>query len=231
MSRGGCVVWGLGIVALLWGLTWLMYRPSTYRYKMTVEVDTPSGPRTGSAVREIKYTPTIPLLTANEFNTKQRGEAVTVDLPGDQTLFVLMDIDGHETIRAAVGQGVETDPKKLLDQANSDRRIYIYPPREQLRARNLAFPRLVRFRDISDPLSAEWVAPTNLETAFGPGFSMRRITLQMVDEPVTNEIPRRLPWRKNFPKGKLNGDRVEYFAKKEAAAHLSAYSFSTEPVK
>jgi hypothetical protein len=225
------MVLGLGIVALLFGLTWWLYRPSTYRYRMTVEVVTPSGPRTGSAVRQIKYIPSLPLLAASKFSTEQRGDAVAVDLPGGDTLFVLMDIDGHETIRAAVGQGVETDAKKLLDQANADRRIYVYPSREQLRARNLAFPRLVRFRDISDPLSAEMVAPDNLEAAFGPGHSMGRITLQMVDEPVTKEIPRRLPWRKKFPKGKLNGDRIEYFAKKEAAAHLSAYSFSTEPVK
>lgn len=225
------MVWGLGIVALLWGLSWLMYRPSTYRYKLTVEVDTPTGPRTGATVREIKYSPNIQLLTATEFTTKQRGEAVIVDLPGGQTLFVLKDVDGHETIRAAVGQGVETDVKKLLDQANADRRVYVYPPRERLRARNREFPQLVRFRDISDPLTAEMVAPDNLAAAFGPGVAMGRITLQMVDDPVTNEIPRRLPWRKNFPKGKLNGDRVEYFAKKEAAAHLSAFSFSTEPVK
>lgn len=225
------MIWGLGIVALLFGLVWLLYRPSTYRYKMTVEVDTPTGPRTGSAVREIKYIPTIPLLAASKFSTEQRGDAVAVDLPGGQTLFVLMDSDGHETIRAAVGQGVETDAKKLLDQANSDRRIYVFPSRERLRARNLAFPRLVRFRDISNPLSAEMVAPDDLEAAFGPGVSMGPITLQMVDEPVTKEVPRRLPWRKNFPKGKLNGDRIEFFAKKEAAAHLSAYSFSTEPVK
>jgi hypothetical protein len=230
MKRGGCVVWGVGIVALLLGVGWLMYRPNAYRYKITVEVDTPSGPKTGFAVREIKYIPTLPVV-ANKFNTEQRGEAVAVDLSAGQTLFVLMDIDGHETIRAAVGQGVETDAKKLLDQANSDRRIYVYPPRERLRARNLEFPQLVRFRDISDPLSAERVAPDNLAAVFGPGVSMGRITLQMVDEPVTNEIPRRLPWRKNFPKGMLNGDRFEVFAKPEAAAHLSAFSFSTEPVK
>lgn len=224
------MIWGLGIAALLFGGLWLMYRPTAYRYRLTVEVDTPSGPRTGSAVREIKYIPTLPVV-ANKFTTEQRGDAVAVDLPGGQTLFVLMDFDGHETIRAAVGQGVETDVKKLLDRANADRRVYVYPSREQLRTRNLEFPQLVRFRNISDPLTAEIVAPDDLAAAFGPGVSMGRITLQMVDEPVTREIPRRLPWRQNFPKGMLNGDQIEFFAKKEAAAHLSAYSFSTEPVK
>jgi hypothetical protein len=70
-----------------------------------------------------------------------------------------------------------------------------------------------------------------LDAAFGTGVSLSRITLQMADEPVTNKIPQRLPWRSRFPKGKLSGDRFEDFSKPEAAAHLSAFSFSTEPVK
>ena len=225
------MLWGLGIVAVVLGLGWLNYRPSTYRYRMTVEVDTPAGPRSGSTVREIKYVPNIPLLTASQFSTRQRGEAVAVDLPGDETLFVLMDTEGHETIRAGFGQGQETDVKKLLDQASADHQVHVYPSRAALRARNIAYPRMVRFRDLADPLSAEWIAPDDLAASFGPGTSLRRITLQIVNEPITNAIPRRLPWRKNFPKQMLSGDRFEEFTKKEAAAHLSAFSFSTEPVK
>jgi hypothetical protein len=90
---------------------------------------------------------------------------------------------------------------------------------------------MVRFRDLSDPTTAEFVPPHDLASAFGPGVSLKRIALQMVDEPVSNEIPKRLPWRARFAKGKLNGDRIEFFEKPEAAAHLSAFSFSTEPVK
>lgn len=235
MKRGGCVVWGLGIVALLWGIGWVMYRPyrpSTYRYKVTVEVITPSGPRRGAAVREIEYARAIPVMTQNEFRTRARGEAVAVDLPGGQTLFVLMDIDAHETIRAAVAQGRGAPPlKELLDRAESSRQIYVYPSRERLRAHNGDFPWFVRFRNIADPLSAEILAPDKLDAAFGPGVALGRMTVQMVDEPVTNDIPRRLPWRSRFPNGMLNGDRAEFFAKKEAAAHLSAFAFSTEPVK
>jgi len=230
MSRGAAMVWGLGIVALLSGLYWHNYRPHTYRYKMPVEVRTPQGVKSGSAVREVKWIPQPPWLSPNEFSFKQRGEAVAVDLPGAQTLFVLMDVDGHETIRAGFGQGRETDVKKLLDQAASDRNVYAYPPVEMLKAHNLEFPRLVRFRDSADPNSAEILSP-DLVASFGAGTSLQRILLQVVEEPMTNEIPDRLPWRKNFPKGKLNGDRFEVLSKPEASAHLSAFSFSTEPEK
>jgi hypothetical protein len=81
-----------------------------------VEVDTPQGVRSGSTVREIKWIPQGSI-SATGFTTSQKGEAVAVDLPPDDTLFVLMDIDGHESIRAAVGQGAHTELKMLLDRA------------------------------------------------------------------------------------------------------------------
>jgi hypothetical protein len=225
------MLWGVGIFAvLLVALYGCTGRSQSYRYRLTVDVETPQGVRTGSTVREITWIPQGSL-SANEFTTRQKGEAVAVDLPGGDTLFVLMDIDGHETIRAAVGQGTHRDVKMLLDQASADRKVYLYPSAAALRSRNLSYPRMVRFRDLADPKTAEFVQPDDLASAFGPGVSLKRIALQMVDEPVSNEIPKRLPWRTRFPKGKLNGDRFEDFTKPEAAAHLSAFSFSTEPVK
>lgn len=224
LRRGGAVA------ALLAGLYGCAGQAHSYRYRLTVDVETPQGVRTGSTVREIEWIPQGSL-SATEFTTRQKGEAVAVDLPGGETLFVLMDVDGHEAIRAAVGQGAQNDVKMLLDRASADREVYVYPPASALRSRNLSYPRLVRFRDLADPKTAEFVPPDDLASAFGPGVSLKRIALQIVDEPVSNDIPRRLPWRTRFPKGKLNGDRFEDLTKREAAAHLSAFSFSTEPVK
>ncbi|HEX8624051.1 MAG TPA: hypothetical protein VF782_03120 [Allosphingosinicella sp.] len=224
LRRGGIVA------ALLAGIYGCAGQGHSYRYRLTVDIETPQGVRTGSTVREIQWIPQGSV-SATEFTTRQRGEAVAVDLPGGQTLFVLMDTDGHETIRAAVGQGAHGDVKTLLDRAAADREVYVYPPAAALRSLNLSYPRLVRFRDLADPKTAEFVQPDDLASTFGPGVSLKRIALQIVDEPISNEIPKRLPWRTGFPKGKLNGDRFEDFSKREAAAHLSAFSFSTEPVK
>src|SRR5207253_11489286 len=58
----------------------------TYRYRMTVYVDTPAGPRSGSSVIEVVYSP--PVLMGHS-QSDVRGEAVAVDLPGG-TLFALL---------------------------------------------------------------------------------------------------------------------------------------------
>lgn len=62
-----CVFFALGGCGVFGG--------SSYRYKMTVEVDTPQGVVTGSAVREITYTKGIRLPDASGVSSKQRGEA------------------------------------------------------------------------------------------------------------------------------------------------------------
>jgi hypothetical protein len=53
---------------------------------------------------------------------------------------------------------------------------------------------LVRFRDIADPTSVEKVDPDNLAASFGEGVKLRRITVQLTDDPVTTGIEKRLGW-------------------------------------
>ena len=224
MRRGGCMVWGLGIVVLVAGLGWLIYRPSTYRYKMTVEVDTPAGPRTGSVVREVKWIPTIPLLGDSKFSFKQRGEAVAVDLPGGEVVFVLLQADGYETIRAGFGQGREFDVKKLLDEAQADHRVYDYPTLAVAQAHNLSFPAFVKFHDISDPTTIFAVDHTDL----GDGAALKRITMQATAEPVTNTIHRRLPWLPKYYNKQFSGDRFQSMKNKHKglSARITSGAFS-----
>jgi hypothetical protein len=47
------------------------------------------------------------------------------------------------------------------------------------------YPLLVAFMDINDPNSVREVDPDNLAATFGPGVSLKRITLEITDEPVT----------------------------------------------
>ena len=47
------------------------------------------------------------------------------------------------------------------------------------------YPLLVTFTDITDPTTVKQVNPTNLAATFGPGVSLKRITLEITDEPVT----------------------------------------------
>lgn len=56
---------------------------------------------------------------------------------------------------------------------------------------------LVTFRDIDDPASVEKVDPANLAATFGEGVSLKRITVELTDGPVTRGIEERLPWLPN----------------------------------
>lgn len=56
------------------------------------------------------------------------------------------------------------------------------------------YPRLVRFRDIADPMSVEKVDADDLPASFGEGYAIKRITAQITDEKVTDEISARISW-------------------------------------
>ena len=56
------------------------------------------------------------------------------------------------------------------------------------------YPRLIRFRNLTDPETVELVEPLNLDAAFGAGFRLLRITIQPTDEEEVARIEQRLPW-------------------------------------
>lgn len=69
--------------------------PPTYRYRLTVEVDTPEGLRTGSSVIEVTQRMVRPGSdpASKAVRRRARGEAVAVDLPAGRTLFALLRSD------------------------------------------------------------------------------------------------------------------------------------------
>ena len=97
MHRGAFVALGLALA-----LTSCGYRSEEFRYRMTVEVDTPQGLRTASSVIEVEVSDPGPnSLPEAGINTKVRGEAVAVDLPGGKVLFALLRSD--DSVDAAAG--------------------------------------------------------------------------------------------------------------------------------
>lgn len=162
----------------------------TYRYRLTVEVVTPLGVRSGSAVREIQYTKAlIKLPDSAAVTVTQRGEAVAVDLPKGRTLFALLSVNPYETLQAGFGD----DSSATLDAANADKRVVELEALPGRIPDQSGYPKLVRFREISDPRTIEVIKANALEDSFGPGIKLKRITLQMTDDPVTNSILKRLP--------------------------------------
>jgi hypothetical protein len=171
------------------------------RYRLMAEVQTPEGVRSGSSVIETVWDRGLSGATV-------RGEAVAVDLPDGQTLFILLRTASNPDWAAGVpGIDPPDDPKHPVNaderEAEAGRQVawmranrdvhYLWGgdvPEDKAQY----LPYMVRFTNLSDPKSIKLVAPGDLAAAFGAGYSLRSLTVQITDAPVTAEIGSRLPW-------------------------------------
>ncbi|MFA5990132.1 MAG: hypothetical protein WC803_11070 [Sphingomonas sp.] len=192
----------------------------TYRYRLTVEVDTPEGLRTGSSVIEVTTRLAGPYSIPNPGQVihSSRGEAVTVDLGRRGILFSLLRSEMAEgwthnlmfllapPVPRSVNRGLpnasdlDFDMRMKSTLALTGARViprdFAEFPASWREPGNppTGWPMMVRFRDLADPKSVEKVNPDDLSTSFGAGVKLRRITAERTDDPVTSGILARLPW-------------------------------------
>lgn len=211
-----------------------------YRYRLTVEVDTPEGLETGSSVIEVKQTlgRAGGAPASSQIYTRMRGEAVAVDLPGGRTLFALLRSDNNSqwagTIVSAltpqtVGSGGEARFDGVL-RLKGEKEV----PRRYPRAPRLsAYPMLVTFGDIDDPTSVAKVDPDDLAATFGEGVELKRITVQLTDAPVTTGIEKRLGWLRPYGEkhGALKPSGSSFLSDATPINLVSPNDFSTELYK
>jgi hypothetical protein len=180
-----------------------------FNYKLTVEVDTPEGVRSGHSV--IKYwgkqrssNPLDPY--KGGVGAHARGEAVAVDLPGGRTLFALLQTETD--VDAATAYPGIAFAAEIKDEADNTKRLQLLKglkgqtrplPRTEMALPNggtevSAYPMLVTFKDIKDPKSVERVNSDDLAASFGVGYRLKSITITITDEPITTGIEKRLGW-------------------------------------
>jgi hypothetical protein len=149
-------------------------------------VETPEGVKSGHSVNEVIWTRSGPVekalfsgLAGGGFQVK--GEAVAVDLPNGQTLFVLLrspaSVDWAGWVSHDVPKDGSAAPVPRKDNMGNDN-----------------IPYFVRFKDIADPKSVEQVDPDDLAKSFGPGYRLKALTLQRTSEPVTTGMEKRFIW-------------------------------------
>jgi hypothetical protein len=85
-------------------------------------------------------------------------------------------------------------------------------------------PELVTFANVNDPNTVTEVDPNDLQATLGPGIRWNEITIEVVDEPVTNGIEQKLPWIPYYHCATLDGAR--YQDKRTLANSLSTADFS-----
>ena len=203
------------VTALLWGSGFFHDETPDYRYRLTVEVETPEGLKTGSSVIEVNTSVagrnSIPV--PGTVSHRVRGEAVTVDLGARGVLFALLRSDDNfdwaknvvyrvaskvPRVRDAEGRldsdgDFEAQFAAMLEHREPIELPRTFPNRGHLKDQP-ARPMLVRLADIADPSTVQRVDPDDLAAGFGPGVKLRRITVQLTDDLVTTGIEQRLTW-------------------------------------
>lgn len=130
------------------------------------------------------------------------GEAVAVDLPGGRTPFALLRSEDETDW---VGNVMQYLAPKIAGEKFSekfDNVLLIKGEHELPRhwppfAGGLVlsgYPMLVTFGDLADPTSVALVDPDDLAASFGDGYALKRITVQMTNDPVSTGIEKRLGW-------------------------------------
>lgn len=180
-------------------------KPEEIRYRLTLEVDTPEGVKTGSSVwRQLVIWDDGPLAGLNGGvgnRTSIQGEAVTVDLGERGWLFCMMTHDmsrrgslDADFLLGAVFPGGTDNWEVWFRQIKTMTARTSLPHDVPLQA----LPLLARFRDPNLPLEVEGADPQHLDQVFGPGVSLTRATIQITDAPVSWSIYDRWPWTRDL---------------------------------
>ena len=179
-----------------------------YRYRLTIEVDTPQGLKSGSSVIETTVqddTESWGPREARLVRSTTKGEAVFVDLGSSRQVIALL----------AMGPSGVDDPDftnlvPTLFQRRALEEMRSWQERKgQFTLPSNLVPTLVTFADLNDPNTARVLRPDELEAVLGPGVQFRRAWIEMTGDPVTRGVEKKLPWLagfKGYSGGQLHPD-------------------------
>ena len=218
------------LVAIAFVSCQIAFPSGTWRYKITVEVETPEGIKSGSAVREVFATSSFAFNPdVSSVYHSVSGEAVVVDLGKRGVLFVLIDWDSYNEFFAAFPYRSEN----LRDEIKHYKGLKV----GEKAILTTHCPKMVTFGNLKDPKSVKLVYVNELyadrthiyedhfEEIFGAGVKLKQIIIETTDEPVTWEMENKLVWLPYYYDKRLDGDR--FGSSSEIANTLSSGAFST----
>ncbi|MBK6896646.1 MAG: hypothetical protein IPH06_08660 [Alphaproteobacteria bacterium] len=183
-------------------LLWLgkEYPWGTWRYRVTVEIVTPEGIKTGSAVRELRVHTEPGFLGVRKQGVAHLvGEAVVIDLGERGVLFALLSEDDiFHAFPYNNGAGVKApDGIRFYNGLRPD--ITGQLPREH-------YPRFAIFEDMQDPNTLRLIYGSHLDLEtrksvyvdevaelLGYGVRIRNVTIEITDDAVTWGVENVIP--------------------------------------
>lgn len=199
---------------------------SSLRYRLTVEVETPAGLKSGASVLETVFN------AGNSFefsaSSATFGQAPVVEFPNGRRIFVLLSNPlGTMPLRQVLSNVLRYPELKLsaddgliglFDQANDALVFAVVKPAD--------YPMMVTFDDVRKGTTVKEVDPDNLTPSIGPGYRFRRLTVQVVDAdtPLTTGFEQRFPEiaGQSLP---FRPMRITDLADQDVAGQLSGISF------
>lgn len=189
-----------------------------YRFRLTVEIDTPQGVRSGSSVMQVRYGLSLNFNGGGQQgDTDLVGEGVYVDLGGGRHVVAVL---GQPLLRSGAWERKFLPANVLLHGSSGLQQIKDLKAegRDLEGSADVPFdqiPSMVTFERSNDPASAKvvWgkgftetedaqgyrvraVRVDDFAETFGPGHGLRRVWLEMVarDTPITSQLGTRFPW-------------------------------------
>ena len=181
-------------------------RVTEWRQRVTVEVETPQGVRTGSTVQWAKLATGKGVSSQWGASWNTDGEAVVVDVrpdaPAGEPRYLFALLIGNRVNQFRGGSWGALGPNGLEALMGTDRFIGKVPNDGSLydemskvmddlplgatgEAKGKALPAMATFADVDDPRTVKVFDPMALDEAFGPGVRLKRVTITKTDEPVT----------------------------------------------
>ena len=188
----------IAVAALLsWGAFLLAYPTYSYRWRVTVEVRTAAGVKTGSSVLETRTVQVPRWLTMGTAGswTNVRGEGTFVELGEGRNLIALLAVGPHAADDRAdlfapraffpveEGSPLHVKWSKTLSTMSGRRP---YGP-----------PTLITFGDLNDPATVQEVPYGEVARVLGPDVLDVRAWVELTKDNVTRDLAPKLPWMRD----------------------------------
>jgi hypothetical protein len=177
----------IALGVLLVGVAFAMsdvYVSGTWRYKMTVEVETPEGIKTGSAIHEISNSSSsVKILALPESGNpaKFRGEAVVIDMGKDKPpLFAALSSNPER-----IFYNTFPPPKGGATTLGGIKYYKNLKVGEKRTIDSKDYPQFISFKSRNDPKTIRTFGASELEGIYGEKYAIKNIHIEISNAPIS----------------------------------------------
>ena len=214
------------LIATAYGWYKANYPSYSWRQKMTVTVSTPHGEVSGSSVVAVEWRGNFFSggWGGAKFHESIQGEATVVDLGDGKLLFALLSYPGAYEYTGLVSLNQFKGANDAVWSPQAFAKVLAAKDAGPAALSPTLYPMFVRFRDISDPKTVERVDPNNLAASFGIGTALVRATIEIIDNPITTGIEKKLVWLPGgFREKNLTNEGIGMPVRDVPPSHLLTY--------